>query len=439
MLETVRQFGEELLAAEGEADAVRAAHGAFFAALAEAVAPGFDGAKTIQQRSVLRADQDNFRAALDWFYQRGDAEGLLLLTRPLCIFWGNFGPWTEGSAWIERALTIEQPPSPIQAEILVHLGATAGYQGNFEQGTRWLNQARDVAVELGAPNIESFAITVLGAQQVDQGFYAEGETLVTEALTKATLSGDPYAEALACAHLGVAVWGQGRVAEAESLLERARASMGHSQASVLPVEIACRYLGLIAAEADDPRRAAERYRQSSDYDSFEEHKLTRALPNLATLAVACGLPELATRLLGATDTISRITRFVPAWPERGAHDRALSRARVTLGESAAATAFSAGQEMTSAEIQIAIKAVFAAAEAPAPLVAREQADSASQLTLREREVLRLIADGLSNTEIGDRLFISHRTAQTHVTNILAKLGATTRTEAAARAVRDGLI
>jgi DNA-binding NarL/FixJ family response regulator len=53
-------------------------------------------------------------------------------------------------------------------------------------------------------------------------------------------------------------------------------------------------------------------------------------------------------------------------------------------------------------------------------------------------VLRLIVDGCSNAEIGERLFISARTAQTHVTNILAKLGVSTRTQAAALAIREGL-
>ena len=61
------------------------------------------------------------------------------------------------------------------------------------------------------------------------------------------------------------------------------------------------------------------------------------------------------------------------------------------------------------------------------------------MTPREREVLGLLVAGKSNPEIADRLFISPRTAQTHVTNILAKLGAASRTEAAARAVRDGLV
>jgi DNA-binding CsgD family transcriptional regulator len=67
--------------------------------------------------------------------------------------------------------------------------------------------------------------------------------------------------------------------------------------------------------------------------------------------------------------------------------------------------------------------------------ARNRAGSAT-LTPREREVLRLIARGRSNGEIGGELFISTKTASVHVSNILAKLGVSTRTEAAAVALRE---
>ena len=61
------------------------------------------------------------------------------------------------------------------------------------------------------------------------------------------------------------------------------------------------------------------------------------------------------------------------------------------------------------------------------------------LTARELEVLTLLARGMSNAEIAGTLFISLRTAQTHVTNILTKLGVSSRTEAAVLAVRDALV
>ena len=58
------------------------------------------------------------------------------------------------------------------------------------------------------------------------------------------------------------------------------------------------------------------------------------------------------------------------------------------------------------------------------------ADVTAELTARERQVLELIAQGLSNRQIGERLFISGKTASVHVSAILRKLGASTRTEAA---------
>ena len=81
---------------------------------------------------------------------------------------------------------------------------------------------------------------------------------------------------------------------------------------------------------------------------------------------------------------------------------------------------------------------------PGPAAAgRAPADSGSaylteSLTDRERDVLRLLARGQSNRQIGGELFISPKTASVHVSNILAKLAVTNRTEAAAIAHREGL-
>ena len=62
-----------------------------------------------------------------------------------------------------------------------------------------------------------------------------------------------------------------------------------------------------------------------------------------------------------------------------------------------------------------------------------------QLTAREQEVLRLLSDGLGNKEIAARLAISEHTAKFHISSILVKLGAATRTEAVTQGIRRGLI
>ena len=73
------------------------------------------------------------------------------------------------------------------------------------------------------------------------------------------------------------------------------------------------------------------------------------------------------------------------------------------------------------------------------LVSSHFTDRAPSLTQREREVLRLLADGLANEEIGKTLHISPETVRTHVRKAMAKLEADTRTQAVATALRQSII
>ena len=73
---------------------------------------------------------------------------------------------------------------------------------------------------------------------------------------------------------------------------------------------------------------------------------------------------------------------------------------------------------------------------PAFLSGKDQAD---MLTAREREILKLLADGMSNADVASKLFISQETVKSHVRHILAKLEADTRTHAVAIALRESII
>jgi DNA-binding NarL/FixJ family response regulator len=91
----------------------------------------------------------------------------------------------------------------------------------------------------------------------------------------------------------------------------------------------------------------------------------------------------------------------------------------------------------------AVRAVASGRSYVDPVLAGALASSVSaqlpQLTQRERDVLRLLADGNSNEEIGKQLFISAETVRTHLRKAMEKLGAETRTQAVAQALRDRLI
>ena len=81
-------------------------------------------------------------------------------------------------------------------------------------------------------------------------------------------------------------------------------------------------------------------------------------------------------------------------------------------------------------------------DAASPGPAATAADTAAArfgITDRELEVIALLVEGLSNQEIADRLFITRRTATTHVANIMNKVGLSSRTAVAALAVREGLV
>jgi DNA-binding NarL/FixJ family response regulator len=87
----------------------------------------------------------------------------------------------------------------------------------------------------------------------------------------------------------------------------------------------------------------------------------------------------------------------------------------------------------------AVTAVAAGESWIDPVLAGSLATQLPELTQRERDVLRLLADGNSNEEIGKRLFISAETVRTHLRKAMDKLDAETRTQAVARALRDRLI
>jgi DNA-binding CsgD family transcriptional regulator len=200
-------------------------------------------------------------------------------------------------------------------------------------------------------------------------------------------------------------------------------------------------LGLVSHQTGDARAAARHYAESLHWlwEGGDVWYLASALEGLAAVALDAGQAGEAAQLLGAAAAV-RERSGGAVWPderERLAHS--VTAARATLGDEVYAREAAAGRALPLPEVverALALAAAFPSPSSPdrAPLP-----DDAFGLSPREHEVLRMLALGKSNPEIAEVLFIGRGTVRTHVSNILAKLGASTRTEAAMLARDRGLL
>jgi DNA-binding NarL/FixJ family response regulator len=162
------------------------------------------------------------------------------------------------------------------------------------------------------------------------------------------------------------------------------------------------------------------------------------ITHVARLALAAGRASDAVRLLAAADAFHVLKGIRPTAHENADRYSLLEQARSNLGEEDYAAAYASGHSFL---IEEAIAHALAVTQdgtvwnvSPMP----EPALDAVGLTPREVEVLCLLTEGLTDREIGEALFISTRTVNYHVTNLLTKLDLDSRTAAATFAVRHGI-
>jgi DNA-binding NarL/FixJ family response regulator len=120
--------------------------------------------------------------------------------------------------------------------------------------------------------------------------------------------------------------------------------------------------------------------------------------------------------------------------DRAEFDRLVAAARATLGEAVFASVWASGQAMTLEQLQ-----ALSEPETPATVVQMVAQSYPAELTEREVEVLRLIAQGLSDAQVAEQLVISPRTVNSHLRTIYSKIEVTSRTAAAHFAYEHGLV
>ena len=108
MLETIREYAWEALAANEEAEATRQAHALYYLGLAEEAEPQLKGAQQVRWWQRLEQELENLRAALSWLIGQEEGELALRLCAALWWFWNIRGYWSEGWRWLEAVLGLPQ-------------------------------------------------------------------------------------------------------------------------------------------------------------------------------------------------------------------------------------------------------------------------------------------------------------------------------------------
>ena len=139
MLETIREYGQECLAASREMDTTHEAHAAYYLALAEEATRGFKGRQQAEWLERIEGEHDNLRTAMEWSLDPAQAEPGIKMALRLCeameVFWDVRGLYSEGRAFLDQALTSgEEVAASDRARALNAAAGYANVQGDFDQG-----------------------------------------------------------------------------------------------------------------------------------------------------------------------------------------------------------------------------------------------------------------------------------------------------------------
>jgi non-specific serine/threonine protein kinase len=443
MLETAREFALDLLEASGEADPVRRRHAEFFATFAEQAEPQLQGAGQAAMVARLEREEDNFRQALRWTLERGDAQAQeqgLRLAGGLGWYWFLHGAPSEAREWFQvllRPTATADQPSAVRARALNAAGFRATNHAEYGIASEFHDQALKIWRELGDTPGMVASLHGLGDTALWVGEADKARAHYEEGLELARTRGTAEDLALFAFHLGQLWWLEGDLDLGEQYGQEALA-VARAAGSTTWTAYALYVLASLAHERGDLGRAGRLYREALGL-GWEHHDrlcVRMALPGLAGVAAMQGDAARALRLASAASALEENAGMWAFPPIRARQEHWLATAEQVLDAASREAAWAEGRRMTMDEV------IAQALEETSPLAeARSEAVPAARdrLSPREREVLGLVAQGRSNREIADALVVTEHTAKYHVAQLLNKLGASSRAEAVTRAVAAGLL
>jgi len=482
LLGVVRQFAASQPDTDGERQATLRRHARHFQARAAELARADQLADLDSRRELVNLDAENFDAALDWLCDH-DAAGAARMASALWPVWYRRGRYAVArrrfDALLERVMEL---PDDVALRLTIDAGEVAFLQCDYARAAELMVLAEPLCARLGDRAAEVRVRHRQGAIAREQANYPEARALHERALELCAQLGDERGGAVAHSYLGFVAWLAGDSPAAErhcrraldglrepgDLQERALALVnlgatalyggdaqrgGELAAEALELSrrlqfsegiawsanvlaVAGRRRGRPLAELADQLREAllvhqqlgDRWRLASVLEEAAGGLLARRDPRLA-VALMAAAASLRERLQTPTPPAEK--------PDLEAAERRLRRLVSSQEHARCRTEGRAMTEEEAAEQALAGLQALSAGDGEVPN--GSPAGRVPALTPRERAVLELLAEGQTNREIAAALYISPSTAGVHVSNLLGKLGAKRRVDAAAIAQRMGVL
>jgi predicted ATPase/DNA-binding CsgD family transcriptional regulator len=369
---------------------------------------------------------DNIRAVLRRCIARRDAIRGLYLAASLGWYWMTRAT-SEGIRWLDELLALQGGDAAANAQACFMRGFLAVLQSDPATARPTLERAAVAAREAGELRrlTESLAMGAVAAL-IDGDAPASDRLL--EAAEAVPGSADDYQARISIlqtrAVAGIVSGDAAALTAAAAEGER----LGREVGDLYELEMQLVNLGGAGLMSGDVERAKPLYQEGLRIAQRIDDRIAQmlCLVGLASVAGGARQARLAAHLLGAAENLRSDTGSGIVATMAPFLARAEESARISLGADGYAAAIAEGRRLSrEAAITLALGTRIPEATPSADV------STTSPLGRREAGVAHLIADGLSNKQIGVRLFISERTVESHVRNILNKLGFSTRSQIAA--------
>ena len=428
MLETVRQYGRRHLRQSGEELELQTRHRDWLLSILGPLGE-FRAENEIEAFSRAHRELDNLWAALEFCRREaGQADAGVALVAALTNYWLSRGPLRDVRRYLESLLPSTPMDSLVRARCLIGVALFADAMGDADAGETAGKEALRIARSLSETEWIGWACGGLLLAAFVKG-RTDGVDELAQMMLDAGRTNDDAGMLAIATHYQCQIWlGLGDVDRAIEVGEEAlvglrklqnlyvRGTIANTVAEArrrrgeLAEAIALINEGIECKRALDDRRGLAILVETLAWVSADGSDFTRAA---TLLGAAHGLRD--------TMAIPILAPFVPQ------HERCEAVTRERLGAGAFDRSFGRGREMSVTEASDFAQGL---AQARRDEPAAGPLKAAAMLSRRETEIARLIAEGLTNKEVAARLFISNRTVETHVTNMLNKLGLSSRTQLA---------